>query len=117
MMQVYYLIFLMSTILFQNIRQATKITAVPVQVLNPVMSINMFYVYCILYTGVILLSCSSFSATQIAVIGAIILVIADIISLIAALAADNEYQQSKTEEKRAIEDEIKRLQDKLRKIN
>jgi len=62
---------------------------------------------------VISLSCNKFSSTQLAIIAAAILVIADVIGLIAALVAFDEEQQSKEEARREIKNKIKYLQDKL----
>lgn len=63
--------------------------------------------------GVSILSVNKFSSAQLAVIAAVIMVIADVIGLISALAAFNEEQQSKEETKRELINIIKYLQDKL----
>lgn len=54
------------------------------------------------------------SATQLAIIAAVIVLIGDAIALIAALAAFREEQQNEIEAKRALEAKIKYLQDKLK---
>lgn len=49
------------------------------------------------------MSCNKLSSTQLAIISAVVMVIGDVISLIAALAAYDEEQQSKEETKREPE--------------
>lgn len=52
------------------------------------------------------MSCNKLSSTQLAIISAVVMVIGDVISLIAALAAYDEEQQSKEETKREPENKI-----------
>ncbi|HHV98794.1 MAG TPA: hypothetical protein GXX36_04350 [Clostridiaceae bacterium] len=59
------------------------------------------------------MSCNRFSSTQLSIIAAVIMVIADLIGLVAALAAFDEEQQSKEETRRQLKNKIKYLQDKL----
>ena len=60
------------------------------------------------------MSTNILSATQLAIIAAIVLIVADTIGLFAAITAFNEEQQSKEENNREIETKIKYLQSKLR---
>lgn len=60
------------------------------------------------------MACLRFSATQLAIIAAIVMVGADIIGLIAALAAYDEEQESKKTEKADIENQIRYLQGRLK---
>lgn len=59
------------------------------------------------------MACTKLDSTQLAIIAAIIMVAADIIALIAAIAALNEQQQNAEDTKRELEAKIKCLQDKL----
>lgn len=54
-----------------------------------------------------------FSASQLAIIAAVIVVIADVIGLIAAVSAYREEQESADSNKRKLEDICKYIQDKL----
>lgn len=60
------------------------------------------------------MSCMKLSASQIAVIGAVLLVIADVVALIAAITALKEEKEKKQETNRDIETKIKYLQGQLR---
>jgi hypothetical protein len=59
-------------------------------------------------------SCMKLTAAQIAVIGAVLLVIADIVALIAAIKANIEEQEKIQETNCEIEAKIKYLQSQLR---
>jgi ACR3 family arsenite efflux pump ArsB len=64
--------------------------------------------------GAIDISCNILSATQIAIIAAVVLVIADVIALVAAVKAFEEEQKNKADSNRDIENEIIFLKGKLR---
>jgi uncharacterized protein YciW len=55
----------------------------------------------------------TFSASQLAIIAAVIVVVADVVDLFAALAAYREEQESSNDNKRKLEDICKYIQDKL----
>jgi len=55
----------------------------------------------------------TFSASQLAIIAAVIVIVADVVDLFAAVAAYREEQESSNDNKRKLEDICKYIQDKI----